>query len=423
MFCGTQEGLFWLSDRPDRTVDGKLVVDDKGALELTTQGLLDPGEYEAVDHCTVRGVTKEGQVTLIEALPFSRSDSFGRYLTQFQETWRSYYAFRGDSYEGDLDGDIVAVEVEIQSLPEWAYKGRDLLISWRDGYVSWPTMSQLLEPAGQWPLGEVSVQHRIYPSATGRAGRYSTVNVSSTTSFVVRFEQPQSVAVIESTVGSLQALVSIAMGEAVKIEKVAVIVNTGLAEERLLLHFEPVLNPIDPAHRRSQLFSMEELGGLMGVGKWLDVLHGQTHARNGLLADVYRRPVLITETTGHLLIACEAFERHIATHTNQRSPSRKGSHMQIRKVLDPALTLAGQAFSEWIGDQEMWKKKVHNVRIEQVAHLENYGNPSVDAEDVYLLNRQLYTLLVARILSECGVSEDLLSKVVTRSRSEWRTLV
>lgn len=423
MFRGTQEGLFWLPDRPDRTVDGKLAVDDKGALELTTRGLLDPGEYEIATHNTVHGVTQEGRVTLIEALASSRSDSFGRYLTRYQETWHPYYAFQGDSYEGDLDGDIVAVEVEIQSLPEWAYEGRDLHMSWRDGAVSWPAMDQLLEPAGQWPLGEVSIRHRIYPSGTGRVGRYSAINISSTTSFVVRFSQPQSVASIEGTIGSLQALVSIAMGEAVKIERVIATVDTGSAKDNLLLHFVPVLNPIDPTHKRSQLFSMEELGGLEGVGRWLDVLHGQTHARNGLLADVYRRPVFITETTGHLLIACEAYERHMAIYTNHRSSSRKGSHMQIRKILDPALDLAGQEFLGWVGDPEGWKKKVHSVRIEQVAHLENYGTASVDAEDVYLLNRQLYTLLVARILSQCGLSEDLLDRVVSRSRSGWRTLI
>ena len=423
MFHGTQRGLFWLPHRPDRTVDGTLVVDSKGALELTTQGLLDPGEYETTEYNKVRGATQEGQVTLIEALTSSRLNSYGRYLTQHQETWHSYYAFQGDSYEGDLNGDIVAVEVEIQSLSEWAYEGRDLHMSLRDGTASWSAMDQLLEPPGQWSLGEIYIRHRIYPSGIGRVGRYSAINVSSTTSFVVRFNQPQSVASIEGTIGSLQALVSIALGEAVKIEKVVVTVNTGSAEDHLLLHFVPVLNPTDPVRKRSELFSMEELGGLGGVGRWLNVLHGQTHAKNGLLADVYRRPVFITEATGHFLIACEAYERHMAAHANQRSSSRKSSQMLIRKILDPALGLAGQEFMDWIGDRERWKKKAIAVRNEQVAHLENYGNPSVDAEDVSLLNRQLYTLLVVRILSQCGLSEDLLEKVVTRSRSDWRTLI
>ena len=423
MFHGTQKGLFWLPRRPDRMVDGTLTVDPRGALELTTQGLLDPGEYKTGICSAIHGVIQEGRVTLIEALATSRLNSFGRYLSQRQETWCSYYAFRGDSYEGELDGDIVAVEVEIQSLPEWAYEGRDLCMNWDEGTVSWRTADQPLEPAGRWLLGEVSIRYRTYPSGTGRPGRYTAINVSSTTSIVLRFDQPQSVASIKGAVGSLQALVSVAMGKAVKIERVALTVNTGSAEQHLLLHFVPVLNPIDPAPESNELFSMEELGGIGGVGRWLDVLHGQTHTRSGLLADVYRRPIFITDTTGHLLIACEAYERHIVAHTSSHSLSRKGSNVQIRKILDSALDSAGQEFLDWIGNREGWKKKVHAVRIEQVAHLENYGNVSVDGKDVYQLNRQLYTLLVVRILSQCGLSEDSLGKVVSRSRSDWRSIL
>ncbi len=417
MFRETQIGLFWLPDRPSRVVDGTLSVDDTGRLELTTQELVDLSESDNPGGRKVLGTTQKGQVTLIDALIFDLSHRFDRHLpAQYQESWHCYYAYQGESYEGDLDGDIVAVEVEIQTLSEWAYDGRNLNLDRGSGTLSWPTDAPK-GPVGRWSLGEVSVQHGYNVYAPGRQRRLSAVNVVATTSFVVKFDQPQSVADVKEVVGSLQALVSIAKGDAVKVERVALTVNTGEAEERLLLHFEPVLIPTNPARKNSELFSMKELGGIEGVGRWLDVLHEQTHARNGLLIDKYQRPAFITDTTGHLLLAHEAYERHTALYTRQRSTARKSQHVQTRKVLDLALGSASQELLDWTGDQVAWKKKISSVRVEQVAHLENYGNISVDAGDVYALNRQLYTLLVVRILSQCGLSEELLDKIVGRSRA------
>ena len=203
---------------------------------------------------------------------------------------------------------------------------------------------------------------------------------------------------------------SVAIGQAVGVERVTLTVNAGTSDERLSLHYEPVLRPLNPIAKESELFSMSELGGLEGVGKWLDLLWNQTHVKNGLLADKYQRPMFITDKTNHLLLAHEAYQRHTVGRVKHK--------MNVPKILGPALELVVEIFLDWIESREDWIRKINNVRIEQVAHLENYGNVSVDAESLYTLNRQLYSLLVARILSECGLSVELLEKVVMRSRSD-----
>ena len=424
MFRGTQNGQFWLLDQPEHVENGTLTVDDKGRLELVTQGLMHPTD-ESVTPRTIRGATRDGYVTLVEAQSFSRSHSFNRYLpAQYHETWFCGYAFRSGTFEGDhLGEDVVSIEVEIESLPRWARarEGPDFQLDWDRGMLSWPVGQPT--PAGGWSLGEIGIRREFYPSLFSEFKHSPSASVEIRTSFVVNFDRPQPLETICDVVSSLQALVSIGMGYAAKIERVALTVNTGTVEHHLLLHYEPVSYPVDPAPKGSELFSVKELGGLEGVGQWLDVLRDQAHTKNGLLADTYRRPVFITDVTSHLLIALEAYERHTAPHTRHHSLSRKDGYVQTRELLKSALGSVGQMFLDWIGDCEGWKRKVSNVRREQVAHLENYGNASVGGKDVYLLNRQLYTLLVVCILSQCGLSEDLLEKVVTRSRSDWRTLV
>lgn len=407
MFHGIQSGLFWLLGKPEHCVDGTISIKDGSKLELTTRGLLDITDNDDTPR-TIRGVTTDGNVTLVAARVFGREHRFNRYLSESQEKWLCQYAFRTESYEGDhLDDGIVSAEVEIQSLPDWAYEGRNLRLDWDNGILSWS--EEQSGPSGKWSLGEVVIQHSIYPSSTGRAGHFRTVEVAAETSFAVKFAQPQSLEVVQDTVSSLQALVSVAGGEAPMIERVALTVRTGTSDDRLVLHYEPVLWPIDPAPKDTQLFSMGELGGIEGVGRWMNSLCDQTVLKNGILSDRYRRPVFITDRTLHLLIACEAYQRHVGNTI--------GDKMHLSKAL-PALDLVGRGFLDWIGNWKGWRSRIGRIRNDQVAHLQGYGRAIDDGELVNNVNNQLYAFLVIRILDQCGFSEELIELVVSRFRSK-----
>ena len=408
MFRGAQKGLFWLLDKPDHMVDGTLNVRERGRLELTTQGLLDLVD-DGDTLRTIRGATANGYVTLVEARTSGIKHQFNRYLTESQETWFCQYAFQGESCGGDhLGEEIVSVEVEIESLPDWAYEGRNLRLDRdSDTLLSW-SMEQP-GPSGKWSLGEVTIRHTVYPSCSGRAGHYRTVEVVTKTSLAVNFDQPRSLAEVLDTVSSLQALVGVAVGEAAAIERVTLTVSTGKPNQRLLLHYDPVLWPLDPAPKDSELFSMSELGGIEGVGRWLDSLCGQTVLKNGFLADRYRSPAFITDRTLHLLIACEAYQRHVG--------NRVGDEMRLPEVL-PALDPVVPGFSDWIGDWKVWQTSISKIRSNQVAHLQGYGRAMEDSALIATVNGQLYAFLVIRILIQCGLSEELIGQIVSRFRSE-----
>ena len=160
---------------------------------------------------------------------------------------------------------------------------------------------------------------------------------------------------------------------------------------------------------------MTELGGVGGVAKWLNILHDQEFLITALLVDRYRQPAFVTDRTGHLLMACEAYHRHRIS-----DPSKRINNFG-KDVLDPMLDKAGHSFGEWIGDPEDWKKKVSEVRNNYgVAHLQGYASNSPIPPEFHTINQQLYSLVISCLLSECRVPEETRRKALERMRSEWK---
>ena len=412
MFQGTRNGLFWLFDKPEQRVQGTVNISDKGRLELTTQGLLDL-TYDRNTSLTICGTTESGHVTLVDAQRNGTENRIGRFTEEVQETWLSGYAIQSVSNNSihlneELNDEIVSIDVEIQSLPDWAHEGRTLRFDRGKGSLSWSVDQP--SPRTNWSMGEVAIRHVVDTSQYGRAQRLRSAKVAIRTSFIVKFDQPSSVEVVQDTVSSLQALVSVASGEAVAIQKISLTTNTGKSEQRLLLHYEPILRPLDPAARDSALFTMDELSGIKGVGRWLDSLCNQTHLKNGLLADRYRIPTFVTDKTLHLLLACEAHQRQITNNP-------RGQMNSLDKVL-PECDLAGREFSNWIGDWNRWRARIRRIRSDQIAHLQGYAKPRGGDGDIGTINRQLFAYLVISVLIQCGVSEEVIEWVAIRSSSE-----
>ena len=84
------------------------------------------------------------------------------------------------------------------------------------------------------------------------------------------------------------------------------------------------------------------------------------------------------------------------------------------------LCRTGQGFLDWIGDANAWTKEVQKIRSEQgIGHFQGYADDLVDVERIHSVNEQLYALVVACILADCGVSKELREEVVNRARSKY----
>ncbi len=330
-----------------------------------------------------------------------------------ETTWHCQFAFRGGDYDGGIPTKVKSVEAGIELPGDWVPSLKGITLSQDRSSLSWPSSQS--DQSAPWDLGNVAIRQKIVP--TWESGRHgvTTATVTAHTSAVVTFNHPQSWETALQIVQCLQGLVSIAKGEAVNVERVS-IVQEGNPDARLDASYHRMLHRCAQHIPHSELFTMDELGGMEGISRWLNVLNGQETLMTALLVDRYRQPPIVTDRTGHLLAACEAYQRH-------RMTDKQG---QIRplwgRVIAPKLNETGPLFKEWIGQPEEWKCNVNDVRNKHgVAHLQGYksGN-SVPADCFQLVNQQLYLLVVLCLLSESGVPVGVKEEVVKRMRSDWK---
>ena len=414
MIQGTQQGRFWIPDKPEEPVPGTLTINSRGKLELQTShvesNLHDTFRpYFERDHepKTIAGVTHNGNLALIEATPVSRkTTTMG--LIETRQTWECGYALQSKSYApAPLVANISAVEVNIQHLRGWARDRKNLQLDWHNGHLSWPTeWDTLLQ---DWSLGQVGVQYsgRLSGLQPDISRHRAEVNIDA--SFVVYFQEPQDVDTAVEAVNALQSLVSIATGEPVAVERVQLTVIDAEKEHKALCHYRPLLYPVLPASKDSELFSFDEIGGAQGVAKWLSCIYAQPYVKNGLLIDRYHRPAFVTDIIQHRLLACEAYQR--------KATNRSRGQMDFDDTI-PQLQGCGQEFLNWIGSWKTWKATITRIRHNQTAHLQSFGWPSQDLASIDLVNRQLFIYLLIRVLAECHFPEDLMDLVAGRASSQ-----
>jgi len=406
-----QQGLFWLPSDPEEKVYGSVTLGDDGGTTLTTYGQLGPSWPEANKQEVIHGVLADLHLKLVNCLATKQRMNIGMFTEEDETTWHCQFAFRGDDYNGDVPNKIKSVEATIELLDDWV-SGFEGVKLGRDGMsLSW--LASQPDQSARWKLGEAAVHQDILHSWESLRFAMKSATVRAQVSARINFDEPQSWETAMHAILTLQAVVSIAKGEAVRVER-TLIVEEGAPDAKLAASYHPVLHPGTRQLRHSELFTMAELGGIEGLAQWLNVLCDQEFLLTALLVDKYRQPAFVTDRTSHLLTACEAYQRH-----RMKQPGRK---IQLGKdILDPMLEKAGQPFGEWIGNPDDWKKKVSEVRNKYgVGHLQGYANNSSVPPKFHLLNEQLYSLVVSCLLFDCGMSEGTRRKVVERMRSEWK---
>ena len=400
-----EQGLFWLPTNPEVRVDGEITLDDENGPILKTYGELAQSGPLLDKQKVIDGFLADDHIKLVNC--FTNSSSIGQAMT-----WYCELAFRGDEYSGDVPSRISSVETTIESLGDWTPGFEGIRLAEDRSSLSWPVNQP--DQSSRWKLGVVSLHQETFPSFN--ASRYAIKNatVALHTSAQISFDEPQSWEVAVGTVQNLQALVSIAKGEPVHIERTS-IVDVGTRDAKLTALYRPILQRRLKQIPHSELFTMQELGGVQGVAKWLNVLCGQESLITALLIDRYQQPALITDRTGHLLTACEAYQRH-----RMASPNKRINNFS-KEILDPMLSIAGPQMEEWVGNLDKWKSRIAKVRNNHgVGHLQAYGSHYSASPDFHLINQQLYLLVVICLLAECEVSKGTLGNVVERMRSTWK---
>ena len=138
------------------------------------------------------------------------------------------------------------------------------------------------------------------------------------------------------------------------------------------------------------LFSYDVVGGLEGVGRWLTVWKKFSLCAGTLTGRWY------TPQTDY----CDFFSTVTAAETFERI-RRDKPNFKLTDGLRELIDAVGKPFRDLIADVDRWVSRVAQTRDNYVVHPGLRGNP--DGEDLYWQAELVYTLVVLRLLRECGL--------------------
>ena len=155
------------------------------------------------------------------------------------------------------------------------------------------------------------------------------------------------------------------------------------------------------------MFTFDDIGGMEGVFKWLEVASRYRVVVGTLVGNMYAPSPYAESEFFNACTAAEAFRRIQLRKQN----------LNLSKELPVLTRHAGNVFKELVGDVDKWVKRVVQTRINVVVH--RGLRSGADAYDVVWLAESLHLLVVLCLLAECGVQKKA-SERVKGSRRHYR---
>ncbi len=410
----TEHGLFWLSNNEQKKLWGTLYVDERNEARLETFGsLIDPNE-EGLH--TILGHVSSGQVwvTLVDCFPTNTQYSLGGGQTDWsRQTCLVNGVVKGIGFE---KGEEIAFEqavLSISSLPKWAN----------------PSIVKLGYSKGERGSARVSV------SIEDRADESTRVNfggeeVDISLRFLPRQESKQRgvitrffvedhcFLIIERSDGSKMSLKSIlSVGKAIQ-DLLSVCCNETPIVTGLSVHHEIAAQRPAKVHVRTwgndregkedrpfAALSLEDLGGMVGVARWLEVVeeYGVTVAL--LTSNWYNESSYNQDKLSRMYVAVEGML--------SRKKNRKRAKIKNIAELANFVSEAIPGFSDITGRiPEEWATEVREVRNRTISHSDPSMTVVTDGRKMHVMANILYSAGASFLLREIGMGARQMEKYI-----------
>ena len=402
------EGLFWLPEKNDDKIPGRLTFHPKDGAELDLIGafhdiqefmnVTDPpmrvhgvagGKYITLDRCLVTnsqiqwpGIAREKyRVGVIlsgaliaenEGLEFSIVRCRLRHLNQ----WIGRTGTKVDMHRDDRKG--VFSRVDITNIPL-----DDIVVS--------------------TDIGELLLKF----SYSLKGDPLVNIGIEQGCDFELRPQIPMSLEKMVSVCNALKDLVTIGVGTASSIEKITLARPT--FKESIDV-YAPFIGSSDMStktpHPREMLFTFDDIGGITAMGRWANLFGKYDIVINTLLSHTYSEQIYADIRFFNSITAAEALAR---IHSGRQN-------LKLDYELEAMTAHAGSVFESLVGDVEQWIKEVVKTRTNNVIHR---GLHEGETPRLFLLAESLYFLIVISLLRECHIPETVLSNISSHSRFRW----
>ena len=395
------EGHFWRADRPDRQVAGTLRFGGAESAELNLIGSLGPSENQdnwTNDVIRIVGTGQNKALTLDGCFLIGKTSYSG---AGPQERYYVATILSGARFSDSEPLDFVGATLFLQHLDEW--RGLCNISSDRthsstgEGAITYtrPPTSSIRTYFGELEL---------WSNFTVKSDRFKQ-SVEQVYGFTIRLDESQPLIKVMQLGSALKDLLTICA------DTTAAITSFSLRHSALKrespsgnISYTPI--ELHVQHRGNHalsdstrilhpgmLVTFDQLGGIDGVGRWVDCASKYEGVLSALLSHRYI-PMMYTDNRfGNIVTAAEAL-------TRIRCDKQK---VNLRPALESLALEAGEPFRALVQDVQRWTKCIVTTRTNNVVHRGLHEN---EAPDLYALSESVYFLVVMCLLRECGVDID-----------------
>lgn len=150
---------------------------------------------------------------------------------------------------------------------------------------------------------------------------------------------------------------------------------------------------LDSMHVGNTMFTFDDIGGIEGVFKWLEMANRYGIVVGTFVGNLYAPSPYPESRFFNACTAAEAFRRIQLGKQN----------LNLARELLELAKQAGNTFKDSVGDVNKWANQVVQNRINIVVHPGLHGG--ANAHELDWLEDSLHLLVVLCLLAECGVQE------------------
>ena len=411
------DGLFWLVDKPDDKVAGRLKFDPSEGARLGLIGkfkdfvpsgrnpsvrmnAIAGGRYFALEECHFAGLKVE----------YAGGGQTG--LTRHE--YQSDLLLAGLHWEGNDPIQFKDVLLHVRYLEQWLNQA-NTLPSGYEGRSRYPPLivasfDELKRQAAvSGAFGELGLTY-------GRAqsgDRFLETVIQQSFFFDLRLAEAASLDQVLNWCWLLQDMVTLGCDFPSALTDLAMEhpqqKSDNMATEKVPIkpYMRSVGNyaagPREGVSISKMMFTFTDLGGMQGVGKWLAVASRYRMAIGALVGNLYAPSPYLDSRFFNACTAAEAFRR---IQLGRQS-------LNLARELPVLAEQAGDALKELVGDVDKWVKQVVRTRDNLVVHRGLRGG--ANTYDVLWLADSLHFLVVLCLLEECG-AQKMAEEQVRRSQ-------
>ena len=410
-------GIFWDAEAPERQVPGRLQFDPHTGIELTLTGAFDevpdtdstPGV--TVPARQIHGVAGDNVFTLVGCGPSNYQFRFpGVFQTQ---TFRAQALLKGIHLALSDFAGMTSIAIQSRHLAQWTNYSKaveDWDYDEQTGRLTEYRLSYRppLEERGATPIGEISLRPTFQIS--GATSRHAQLDYGC----VMKLE-PSTPCRIEALMEHairFRHLLTLAIDAPELIESTHLThpdyLEDGLHGTKRPVVFEllrqwdanPPQYPERDVQHFDMLFTLGDLGGLEGVGNWLQLSADYDVVVQSALAMQFMPAQFVDARFLSVAASADALAR---IHSS-------GSITTFRQRLIYLRDLAGEIFADLVGDVELWTKVVKEQR-NNIAHGENKSAYQQYRPPLGLLGLSVYYLVILCLMRLLDVDDSALDGV------------